>query len=332
MRITIVSPPGEGQLGVSLAHAFEAEDHEVTLVAGRALTAGNRLLRLARMASAEAPISAALSARVSRVASASGAEAVIVIKGRFLREGDVRRLRRRLAVPVVNYYPDNPFHPEFREEPVVRALPAYDLVCAWSEALAEQMRLHGVERAAVVPFAFDPDLFRPRPPGEEYRYDVAFVGQWYPVRQRFLQELAGLRLAISGAGWRDALGGTPLEAAVLEGSHFGREAARLYWASRVGLNILHSANSDCGGQNMRTWELPATATATVATRTADHERLYGEDGAVLIDRPDELRPAVDALLADEERREAIALGGRRAVEAGTYRARARQIAQLIEEL
>ena len=86
------------------------------------------------------------------------------------------------------------------------------------------------------------------------------------------------------------------------------------------------------GHNMRTWELPATGTPMVATRTPDHERLFDAGGAVLFETPAEMREGVDRLLADETERDAVAAAGLAAVRDGTYRARARELVSAIEGL
>jgi hypothetical protein len=144
---------------------------------------------------------------------------------------------------------------------------------------------------------------------------------------RWLSELIGLRLALSGPRWRRLTAGTPLAAAVQPDRHWGRDAARLYWSSRVGVNILDPQNLI--GHNMRTWELPATGTASVATRTHDHEALFGGGGALLVERPAQLRPAVERLLADRAERQAVGRAGLEAVRDGTWRARARELAEAV---
>jgi spore maturation protein CgeB len=117
---------------------------------------------------------------------------------------------------------------------------------------------------------------------------------------------------------------------VLTGPRWGRSAARVYWSAHLGVNILDPQNLI--GHNMRTWELPATGRASVVTYTTDHEALFGSRGALLVDRPEELRVAVERLLADPHEREAIARAGREAVRHGTWRARARELAAAIAAL
>jgi spore maturation protein CgeB len=80
--------------------------------------------------------------------------------------------------------------------------------------------------------------------------------------------------------------------------------------------------------NMRTFEIPASRAVMITTRTPEHEALFGEDGAVLVDTPEEARSALNALTSDPERRLAIAKEGHRRVSGHTY---SQRIASLLEK-
>jgi hypothetical protein len=321
-----MSPGGEGDLGVSLARAFAQAGHSVSLVASAALTGGHGALIRARRAGAEAPATAALTLRARHRLCRRRPDLVLVVKGRFLRAADVRRLRQCTDGPLVNWAPDAPLYPEFREKPWIEALREYDLVCIWSEQHAEELGRQGI-RAQCVPFGYDPMLSFPPAPGTPERFDVAFVGQWSPLREQYVKELAGLKLALSGREWASRLRGTPLARSVLPGRHFGLAVSAIYHASRIGLNILHPQNA--GTHNMRTWELPATMTAMVATDSEFHRNLFGRDGPVLVEGPGDLRAAVEDLLADPPRRASIAQRGYAAVAAGTYRRRVEALLDML---
>jgi spore maturation protein CgeB len=279
-----------------------------------------------------AGIDGLLSRPLARLAAArSGSpDAVLVVRGRFLRSHDVELLREATGAPVVNYYPDNPLHGRLREAVFLRALATYDLVAVWCSSLADELAAIGVRRRVVVPFGYDPVLYAPPPAGTVPDFDVAFVGSASPNRLRWLRELDGLRVAVAGHRWRRLARGTPLAAGVLAGPHWGRDAARVYWSAHVGVNLVDPQNLI--GHNMRTWELPATGRPSVMTRTPDHEALFSTGGAVLVDRPTELRPAVEQLLADPRERMRIGRAGAAAIRHGTWRLRARELAAAIAPL
>jgi spore maturation protein CgeB len=97
------------------------------------------------------------------------------------------------------------------------------------------------------------------------------------------------------------------------------ETCGIYWRSGVGLNVL--AEWNVPAHNMRSFEIPATGTVMVATRTPEHIELFGDDGAVLVSNPAEGRAAVDELLHDEEARASVAARGLERVRPHTFAAR-----------
>src|SRR5215207_5499475 len=203
MRVLVVCPPGRSGLGACLAGGFDEAGHEASIAASTGLSSGNRPLILARRRGADGPLTALLAARVARQARRFAADAVLVVKGRFVRADDVLRLRSRLDVPVVVYYPDDPTFPAYAEPGWTDAIPAYDLTATWSENPATRLRKAGARRVAVVPFGYDPDLYPPAPADRRLQHDVVLVGQWQPERERALAALTDLKLAISGSGWAE---------------------------------------------------------------------------------------------------------------------------------
>lgn len=328
MRVALLSPAGEGQLGVSLARGFHAEGHQVAFVRTALLTSEGRLMPRLRRIGLDGVLSRPLSRWVAR--RSGSPDVVLVIRGRFLHSGDVQRLRQLTGAPVVNYFPDHPLDPRLRDPALLEALSAYDLVAVWSALLAKRLDRAGVSPTTVVPFGYDPILYGPAPGGTVPHLDAVFVGGASLHRLRWLRQLAGLRVAVAGPNWRRLARGTALAPAVLPGPYWGHQVARLYWSARVGVNVLDPQNLI--GHNMRTWELPATGTASVVTRTDDHEALFGAGGALLVERPEQLRTAVERLLADDRERAAVGAAGREAVRHGTWQARARELAAAITPL
>lgn len=326
MRIALLTPLGEGQLGTSLAHGLEVEGHEVVTIDARRLTSDTRAFERSPL---DVPLAAPLTRLAARKARAARPDAVVVVRGRYLRHRGVSRLRRATGTPVVNIQTDNPLFGRLRDRRYLDSLSEYDLVTCWSDELARSLAAAGVHRTTVLPFAYDPALYAPAPRGEPV-HDVAFVGGASSSRLEHILALSGLRVAVSGRRWKRLARGTQLAASVLPGSHWGSAAAEVYRSARVGVNVLDPQNLI--GHNMRTWELPATGTPMVATRTADHERLFARGGAVLFDSPLEMRAAVDRLLADAGERERVAGAGLAAVRGGDYRARARELVAALEEL
>jgi len=328
MRIAVLTPDGEGQLGVSFARALSLEGHEAPVIEAGALTAGSRELIVARRLKAERALSAALRRPIERKLAELAPQVTLVVKGRFLSAADVEALRRASGGLVVNYFPDNPFFPDLYERPVVDALRAYDAVFIWSQDLAERLARIGVRSAHYLPFGYDEELYRPARPVGDAEYDVAFVGQWSALRERHIRALAGLRVVVAGPGWERRIAPHAEWCTVVPGMPHGRQAADVYDRCNVGLNVLHPQNAHA--HNMRTWELPATGAPCAMTASDCHERLFGTTGISAFDGPERVRGAVEALLEDESARRSMAEAGHAAVRHGTYRARMRDLLSIVD--
>ena len=310
---------GAGTLATAFANAATELGHEATVVEAPELVAGSRAMFLARRLSLDGLAARPFLERLGGDLISARPQFVIVVKGRFIRAEAVRALQCRLCVPIVNYYPDHPLWPGHDDPEIAEALAVYDEVLVWGEHVRQALVDAGVGSARVVPFGYDPTVYRPPETPSSRCWEIAVIGQCYPERVRYAEALDEFALLISGRGWRRAVKRTPLTSRVSEQSFMGDETCRLYWQSAIGLNILASWNVPA--HNMRTFEVPATATVMVATHTPDHDALFGAEGAVLVSEPAEAREAVRDLLADPDRLAAIGAEGRRRVEPHTYAAR-----------
>jgi hypothetical protein len=317
MRVTVVAPAGEGFIGPSLASGFVACGHTVTLLGEQHLTAGHGVYIRARRVHVAAPLIEAAGRRLALRVVATAPDIIIIVKGRFVAASAVRRMRGETGAVVASWCPDDPLYPAYRDSRWLRSLRECDTVAIWSEGLACRLRELGI-RAVAIPFGYDPRWYSAEPRSVP-RWDVMFVGQWSPEREAHIRALSGLSVGVAGLGWAKALRRTSLRRAVVPGRHFGRGVAALYRASLVGINVLHPQNH--GTHNMRSWELPATRTAMVATDSQEHRAIFGTTGAVLVRGPTSLRAAVDDLLGDATRREVLAESGHAAVVDGTYAGR-----------
>jgi spore maturation protein CgeB len=305
MRIAIIGAAGHG----SLARCFDR------------LVAGWRPLFLARRVGFDGFLATPLRRALERQASQLEPDLVIVVKGRFIDAGCIERLRRRVSCPIINYYPDDPLWPGHDDRRLLMALPRYDEVVVWGEHVAEKLAGQGI-RCRVVPFGYDPATYTPPDGDVARRYDAILVGQRYDVREAFVRRLTDLRLFVSGAGW-DAARDEDVRRVAVTRTYSGPEISKMYGESAFGLNILSPWNVPA--HNMRTFEVPATGTPMVVTRTPEHERLFGEDGAVLVDEPAEARSRILDLLADEDELRRMGERGRQRVAPFTYARRMEEL-------
>ncbi len=321
MRVVFVGADDNGSLARCFAQGAGENGLDAHALFADRLVAGWGPLFLARRLGIDAIAAVPLARVLERRLSALDPDLVVVVKGRFIDATCIDRLRRRVRGPIVNYYPDDPLWPGHDDRRLLAALQRYDEVVVWGERVAEGLQRLGIS-SRVVPFGYDPTSYAPPRDRVAPRYDVVLVGQRYAAREAFVEPLADLRLLVSGVGW-DAAQADVVRRLATTRTYSAAEINRLYAQAAFGLNILSPWNLPA--HNMRTFEIPATGTAMVVTRTPEHERLFGEDGAVLVDEPAEARARILELLDDEEELRRLGERGRERVAPFTYARRMEEL-------
>jgi spore maturation protein CgeB len=316
LRLAIVGSDDHSGLGASYARAATSLGHDARLVTADELIAGARRITVCRRFRTETLVTRPLLRRLRTILMRIGPSLIIVIKGRYLPRHWIESLRASLDAPILNYYPDHPLWPGYTDRQIREALFAYDEVLTWSDSVAERLIAHGLERVRVIPFGYDPHLYSAPSHAVEPQWDASLIGQFYPSRLPFVLAIADRKLIVSGRGWRRGAAGTPLRQRVQERTYGGNEVCRIYWKSKAVLNILAPPNASA--HNMRTFEIPATRTVMITTRSPEHEALFGDGGAILVESPAEARSALMALENDPDRRLAIAEEGHRRISGHTY--------------
>jgi len=225
---------------------------------------------------------------------------------------------RRHGLVAMNWIGDEPWR--FLPEDII---PAYDLWAVFDRTLGGWLLEHGARRVEHLPVACDPTLHHPVPlsPHERRRWAsrVCFVGGHTEPRENVLESVADLGLSIWGPGWRQAR-----SPRIRECIRASRMLSRAEWlkafaAADLVLNI-HSQGQE--GLNLRVWEALGCEACLVSNYMADFDRFlnglvvtFGDAG--------ELRQRCQELLADPERRTAMARRARQHVlRAHTYAHRA----------
>ncbi len=321
MRILLIAPFGEGLLGESYARAFGQLGHEVVRFDSdrayfeAAWYARNRWARrLLRPL-----LWSRLNRRTVEAVRSSRPDLVWIAKGPYLHAETVRRLRVESGLPVVNYYPDNPYcgvpldprKTSAQRRDLIRVLREYTRVYTWDRQLVRRLATDGVN-AAHVPFAADTAVYRPIAADRcaeccEAPHAVVFVGQHDAKRQRAVDAVRSHSVGLWGARWRRAerrFVARPAGArhVIHARPAFGSACAALYRTAEVSLNVVNDLNMP--GHNMRTFEIPASGGVMVATYTAEQAEFFPEGEAAWYYRdPAELDEVVSRLRSDRRLRE-----------------------------
>lgn len=173
-----------------------------------------------------------------------------------------------------------------REERVAEALREAEFF-AWyffiSRAATETLLQAGFPNASYLSHVVNPERFY-RLSAVEKKYDVCFVGNWSPHRQRHLEAILEVtpNVVIYGRKWRrNNLTNRPLLAAVKGRWIDGEPLNMLYNQSRVVLNVTNwgaGAGRARSGMNMRIFEVPASGAflLTDESREMDEFLIPGE--------------------------------------------------------
>jgi hypothetical protein len=261
---------------------------------------------------------------------------LLVFKGPFVL-ADTLRTIGKMGIIRYCFYPDNSFwgHGPYLPE----ALPCYDWIFTTKSFGPRDLEtLLGIRTASYMPHAYDPDVHRPRNPElrdqDQYDCEVSFIGAWSRMKAQTLEALMarrrGTKLKIWGDRWQNLAVTSCLRPLTTFRNVLGPAYALANSRSKICLGLLseRTGRASSGDQiTSRTFHIPACGGLMLHKRTRDLLDIFTEDeNCVCFDDIDELVSKVDALLADDRRRKAIAQRGRELVESGhSWDLRARTI-------
>jgi len=189
-----------------------------------------------------------------------------------------------MGVRTAAFHPDDPFRvkrfwqkgPSHRR--AVAQMRGVDHFFVWADHLVERARACGARRASYLGFGVDPDFAHPLEVDamqrREVASDVSFVGNWDERREEWLAALAGrVSLSIWGSEyWRDRCRTESLRSAWRGGTAEAEAFCRVTCSSRLNVNVLREQND--GGENMRTYEIPACGGVMISNHSVGQERVF----------------------------------------------------------
>lgn len=188
--------------------------------------------------------------------------------------GEIRKTGARLC----NFLTDDPWNPAHRSRWFFEALPLYDRIFSTRKANLSDLETLGCPAVEYLPFAYEPELHFPPELSDEQRAgfqsDVAFVGgadrDRVPVIARLINE--GLDVSLWGGYWKRY----PQTRSVAHNHADPETMRRVIASTSCALGLVRKANRD--GHAMRTYEVAAIGAPMLLEDTAEHRKLFGEDG------------------------------------------------------
>jgi len=251
---------------------------------------------------------------------------LLVFKGAFVLAETLRAINK-MGTALYCFYPDvsyeeyGPYLPQ--------ALPCYDWIFTTkSFGPGDLKTLLGIDYASYLPHAYDADVHSPRipEPRDHARYDceVSFIGTWTGGKAQFLEAFIkrrpDVKLKVWGSAWKNLATTSCLRPHVAFYDIYGAAYALAISCSKINLGLLRERMGRASSGDLitsRTFNIPACGGLLLHQRTRDLLDIFTEDeDCVCFDDVDELVAKVDALLADEQRRDAIRQRGRELVKSG----------------
>ncbi len=292
--------------------------HEVTVIDPYNLIPSNRLVNQWRRQTGGLGLVDVVHHRLLKLLGLREFDLAWVDHGELVSARLVHDLRKRIP-RILCYNIDDPFGSrdrrlwrEFKE-----ALPAYDLLVVVRPVNQQEAYELGAKRVLRVFMSADEIAHAPRQltasQHERWKSEVVFVGTAFPERGPFLSRLVALGVPLTLYGNRyQRLPEWP----ILKHCWRADDAdsvdnyASAILAAKVSLGLLSKGNRD--QHTTRTMEIPSLGGLLCAERTPEHLALYQQDHeAVFWATPEECAATCFSLLADQQRRTAIAASGHR---------------------
>jgi len=241
-------------------------------------------------------------------------------KGMLVTPDTLLKLKDR-GVKIVNWFPDD--LQEF--DWVSKNAGLFDYFFSFDTYVVEKLRGRGLKNVFYLPFAADPTTYTDISFEDKYKCDVAFVGAWYPEREKLLELLTDYNLKIWG--WKN------WEKTKLSKFYYGplppERLGDIYNNSKINLNI-HFSSAGYGA-NERTFEIPAAGGFELSSYRKDMAGLFEIGKEIDVFKgPEEMLAKVDFYLKNDKIRQEIKTAGhQRVLKEHTYESRLSQMLKII---
>jgi len=217
---------------------------------------------------------------------------------------------------------------------LINSLRLYDLICTYSKSNIEPLENLGGRSVAWLPLGADPHIHSDVIAREEFKCDVAFIGQWRPERDAavstLINQVPGISVKLWGSDWKRRSKDPKIIKAWQGRSLFGKEFAQAIVSTKINLNIIDDTNYPAA--NMRFFEIPCAGGLQVSSSCPEmvNEFKHG-DTIFYYHDTDELCDIIRGLLIDSDVRNRVTTKAHEKVlNAHTYVHRASKILEFLQ--
>jgi spore maturation protein CgeB len=211
----------------------------------------------------------------------------------------------------------------------INSLRLYDLICSYSKNSITALQELGGKKVIWLPLGADAHLLSGVKVREEFRCDIAFIGQWRPEREdvvsALINQIPGISVKLWGPDWKRRSKDEKIIKAWQGRSLYGKEFAQAIVSAKLNLNIIDVTNYPAA--NMRFFEIPCAGGLQISSVCPEMESEFKNgETTFYFKNHSELAEIVKSLLNDES---TIDLVRRKAnikiMEGHTYKHRAQEI-------
>jgi spore maturation protein CgeB len=215
----------------------------------------------------------------------------------------------------------------------INSLPLYDLICTYSKSNIKPLQDLGGRNVIWLPLGADPHLHSQVLPSEQFKCDVAFIGQWRPEREAailaLVNQVPDLILKIWGPDWKRRSKNAAIRKAWQGRSLYGKAFAQAIVSASVNLNIIDDTNYPAA--NMRFFEIPCAGGLQISSACPEMENEFKHGESIFYFHDyTELADIVRSLLKNGINIKHISqIAHNMIIENHTYESRAKKILELI---
>lgn len=256
---------------------------------------------------------------------------VVVVTSGFYTHPAVLDAIRAHGTPVVVMHTESPY-----EDDRQIALAAHATLNVVNDPTNIE-RFRAQASTVYIPHAYDPDIHRPGPVGDEYRSEFCFVGTGFPSRVDFLEQVdfTGIDVALAGM-WRNLRPDSPLRkhlAHDIEDCCDNQQTADLYRGAKISANLYRretapEGSADGWAMGPREVELAACGTFFLRDPRPESDLVLGM--LPTFDDPEDFGQKLRWYLRHDSIRSGLVGQARQAVADRTFKANAKQLLSLLE--
>jgi spore maturation protein CgeB len=234
---------------------------------------------------------------------------LIVVRGEHLYPETISFLKRHIPM-VVNWNSDDLFNKLNGSRFIKDSFRLYDIHFSPRRDLKMEYLDKGAKRFEFINWYYRDEAVIPKSLilGNNYKYDLSFVGSWSKRRNQILYSLPDCDLNIFGWGWKKKQELKDKLNFKINNHVSIREMMKIYSQTKININILTKENRD--SINLRNFEVPIAGGFQISERTEEILNMFEEDKEiVLFSSNEELSSKIHFYLKNENSRDKIRIAG-----------------------